>query len=128
MSSWTNAIREALADPTVSTALDAVHTLRRRYPTGLSYVPEHQQPKMHDRVTDLTAWVAANPRGSATASAAGLTVHWFDGWWVLIGTIYKDPNHAGSADPQSPLVLHHRSEELVVYGPAVARLAPIPFT
>lgn len=123
MSSWTNPISEALTDPTVATALDAVHTLRRRYPTGLSYIPEHQQPKMHNRVTDLTAWVAANPSGGATASDAGFTVNWFAGWWVLIGTIYKDPTRAGSVDPQSPVVLHHRNEALVVYGPAVATLA-----
>lgn len=123
MSSWTNAISEALTDPTVSTALDAVQTLRCQYPTGLSYVAEHQQPKMHTRVTDLTAWVAANPSEGATASDTGFTVHWFDGWWVLVGTIYKDPARAGSVDPQSPLVLHHRGEDLVLYGPAVATLA-----
>jgi len=123
MASWINTITDVLHDRSVSVALDAIRLLRYDYSDQLTCIAEHDHPNVHDRVVALTASAAARSLGGAREVSSGeFDVHLTDGWWVLLGRIARDRNRSGYADPQSPVLLHNRSEDLVVYGPAVAVL------
>lgn len=124
------AINEVAGDRNLATAKDVVTELRKRLGDHLVFHSTRTDAAAAAEVDQLILTSVRHGGGSARQIAddtdiPGFSVGWEPGWWHLTGRLYRDPSRAGRPDEHSPVVLHHRSREAIIYGPIVSELAAV---
>lgn len=116
-----NDLRSALATlPTTIEGLLARALRENEWPT---YATVYDEGAREEAVRALAAMTLDGDADvQLLEDGMGWSVMWVSRWWHLCGHVYPHADEPAALDPESPIVLVHRSPSRYIHGPQVVRM------